>query len=130
MENHNSPELMTELFEGEELDKLRQATLAGGLAELRRRRSRRRVIRVCAVVGLLLAAGAVSLHTLREADKLDQSSLVSSGSPATNKTTVKTITDEELFALFPGRPMALVGTPGKQQLVFLDQSQPKEALTQ
>lgn len=34
----------------------------------------------------------------------------------------KFITDEELFALFPNRPLALVGKPGQQQLVFLDQA--------
>jgi hypothetical protein len=34
---------------------------------------------------------------------------------------VKFINDEELLALFPGRPLALVGKPGEQQLVFLDQ---------
>ena len=33
---------------------------------------------------------------------------------------VKTITDDELFALFPGRSMALIGKPGHQELVFLD----------
>ena len=32
---------------------------------------------------------------------------------------VKIISDEELFALFPNRPLALVGKPGHQQLVFL-----------
>jgi hypothetical protein len=34
---------------------------------------------------------------------------------------VKIITDEELFSLFPNRSMVLVGQPGHQQLVFLDQ---------
>ncbi len=33
------------------------------------------------------------------------------------------ITDEELFSLFPNRPLALVGKPGHQQLIFLDQPQ-------
>ena len=33
---------------------------------------------------------------------------------------VKIITDEELFALFPNRALALIGAPGRQQLVFLD----------
>jgi hypothetical protein len=34
---------------------------------------------------------------------------------------VRVISDEELFALFPGRSLALVGPPGHQQLVFLDE---------
>jgi hypothetical protein len=33
---------------------------------------------------------------------------------------IKLITDEELFALFPGRSVALIGKPGHQQLVFLN----------
>jgi hypothetical protein len=33
---------------------------------------------------------------------------------------VKIINDEELFALFPNRAMALIGSPGHQQLIFLD----------
>ena len=32
------------------------------------------------------------------------------------------INDDELFALFAGRSMALIGKPGEQQLVFLDQN--------
>jgi hypothetical protein len=38
----------------------------------------------------------------------------------TDTAKVKIITDEELFALFPNRAMALIGSPGHQQLVFLD----------
>jgi DNA-binding XRE family transcriptional regulator len=38
------------------------------------------------------------------------------------KSDPKMLSDEELFALFPGRSLALVGKPGYQQLVFLDTS--------
>jgi len=40
--------------------------------------------------------------------------------PPADTSKVKIITDEELFALFPNRAMALIGSPGHQQLVFLD----------
>jgi hypothetical protein len=33
---------------------------------------------------------------------------------------VEFINAEQLFALFPNRPMALVGKPGHQQVIFLD----------
>jgi hypothetical protein len=33
---------------------------------------------------------------------------------------VKIINDEELFALFPGRAVALIGKPGHRQFVLLD----------
>jgi hypothetical protein len=37
---------------------------------------------------------------------------------------LKFITDEQLLALFPGRPLALIGKPGQQQLLFLGQPAP------
>jgi hypothetical protein len=40
--------------------------------------------------------------------------------PPPDAAKVKIITDEELFALFPNRALALIGSPGHQQLVFLD----------
>jgi len=33
---------------------------------------------------------------------------------------MKYISDEELFKLFPGRSIALIGKPGEQELIFLD----------
>lgn len=42
-------------------------------------------------------------------------------SPATAGLAVKNLTDEELFALFPNRATALVGPPGRQEFVFLDE---------
>ena len=42
--------------------------------------------------------------------------------PPADTVKVKFITDEELLALFPDRPVALIGRPGHQQLVFLDKS--------
>ncbi|HHY86181.1 MAG TPA: hypothetical protein GYA07_11730 [Verrucomicrobia bacterium] len=36
------------------------------------------------------------------------------------------INDDELLALFPNRPVALIGEPGKQRLVFLDRQNAPE----
>jgi hypothetical protein len=46
--------------------------------------------------------------------------LVASATPPTETNKVKIITDEELFALFPNRAVALIGAPGHQQLIFLN----------
>jgi hypothetical protein len=35
---------------------------------------------------------------------------------------VEFISDAELLALFPGRPLALIGPAGRQELVFPDQT--------
>lgn len=34
---------------------------------------------------------------------------------------VRFISDDELLSMFPGRSVALIGAPGRQQFVFLDQ---------
>jgi len=39
---------------------------------------------------------------------------------------VQFINDDELLALFPNRPVALIGEPGKQRLVFLDRQNAPE----
>ena len=46
--------------------------------------------------------------------------VVTASAAQTETAKVKIITDEELFALFPNRAMALIGPPGRQQLIFLD----------
>jgi hypothetical protein len=43
-----------------------------------------------------------------------------SGSSGAAAQPIKVISDEELFALFPRRSLALIGSPGHQKLVFLD----------
>ena len=34
---------------------------------------------------------------------------------------IRFISDDELLALFPGRPWALIGSPERKTLLFLDQ---------
>lgn len=118
--------LLRDLFGGEELSTFRQASLDQGLALLRQRRRRRRLaLRVCALacLPLALAAGAfVRQAILASTEHLRTvSSPALSGSSATARLApIKFISDEQLLDLFPGRPLALVGRPGHQQLVFLD----------
>jgi len=45
---------------------------------------------------------------------------VREASPAPPANRVKIITNEQLLALFPERPVALIGAPGTQRLMFLD----------
>ncbi len=139
MKPSDQDRLLRELFGDESLENLRQASLSGALASLRARR-RRRVALTAATAGatLLLALGLVwHGHPTRAPDTTgskpvpplamngDAARLQPQGAAAltpteTNDAGVKIITDEELFALFPGRSMALIGRPGAQQFVFLD----------
>ena len=117
MKRSDQHDLLRELFEGDALSDFRRASLEGGLAAIRQQRRRRRALRVSALAALpMLLALAMVLHRGPESAK---PRTVPNASRA-ETTKVKFITDEELFALFPDRPMALIGKPGQQRLVFLD----------
>jgi len=93
---------------------------------MRQQQRRRRVVRICALVAvpLLFAVAILSRRAPEVSGRLTVSAnpppAVVPG-PHARGGDIKFITDEELFALFPNRPLALVGKPGQQQLVFLDQ---------
>ncbi len=112
--------LLEELLAGPELATLRRASLDNGLALLQRHR-RAWQIRT----GLLACIPLVLLLVLLLHQPASQKGLFGSGSTSLiaqpKSSSVKVITDAELLALFPGRPVALIGRPGQQQLVFLDQ---------
>ena len=119
--------LLKEILADEQLSKLRHASLTQGLDTMRRARRRHRAQRVGTLALLpVLLIMALTLHkpmeesTSKPSTSGTQRANVASAQP--NESGVKIISDEELFALFPGRSVALVGKPGHQQLVFLDAS--------
>jgi hypothetical protein len=118
MKHTEHDQLLNDVLQREELSAFRQASLERTLASIRRQRQQRRIVRACALacLPLLVTLGIVLLGPM------SQPPLKPTDAPRPTETArVKFITDEELFALFPGRPMALIGKPGHQQLVFLDQ---------
>ena len=123
MKHNDQDQLLNEVFGGERLEAFRQATLERGLGALRHRRRRNRITKLCALACLPLIATLLFLlkETLpaKRVAILPTKDLPSVPAPNPNRA-VKIINDEELFALFPNRSMALVGKPGHQQLVFLD----------
>lgn len=124
MKRADSDQLLNELFPGDDLATLRRTTLERWLAGARLRRRRRRMRQACALTGLVLAA---ILGLIFTANLSDRKPRTLAGLPPAAKSpvsegneSVKMLTDEELFALFPNRPLALIGKPGQQQLVLLD----------
>ena len=118
--------LLNSLLAGEESADIRRASLDFGLAALGRRRHRRRITRLCAIAGLPLLLGAIALIGFHAAEirriavaHAARSALIAAGFKSRP---IEVINDEQLFALFPDRPIALVGEPGQQKLVFLDQA--------
>ena len=129
MKRSTSDPLLDEVLAGEELAELRRTTLEQGLVALRRRRRRRYALQLCAVAALPLLAGLILLMNRGPASKTPIAAVAPASAPpaspaSAGAASVRVITDEELFALFPNRPMALVGKAGQQELVFLDQPNP------
>jgi len=127
MKHPDKTPLLKEILADEPLAALRHASLHQGIDTMRRARRARRAVRVgtFALVPVLLIA-ALTLHKLTQ-ETISQPSTQapqpeSVAAIELEKSGVKVISDEELFALFPGRSLALIGKPGHQQLVVLDAS--------
>jgi hypothetical protein len=107
--------ILEDVLGGDDSAPLREATLSAGLNALHWKRRKR----IAARASLLILPLAILLFPTHH-----QKKLLSQIQPAAAVAPkVEQITTEELFALFPNRPLALVGKPGAQQLVFLDQPQ-------
>ena len=119
MNKHQSDKLLRDILADPELESLREATLKAGLSAMRGRRAERNVLRTVGVICLLsLLGGLFFKQALVKIGR--EKEVVQKPPPVQEVEQVKFISDEELFALFPNRPLALVGKPGQQQLVFLD----------
>ncbi len=134
MKHSRADRLLKQILAGDDLADFRRASLEHGLASIRRQRHRQRIIGLCAFasVALLFALGILLNRKPGHPEMQTASSpppVTHARSPQTQSSDVKFITDEELFALFPNRPMALIGKPGHQQLVFLD-NRPRRAASQ
>jgi hypothetical protein len=117
----NTPEkngLLNDVLDGDQLSSLRQATLAGGLDAMRQRARRRRQFQAAAIMASL-AFVAVRWHFQPIVPAPVEKFPAPKAMAETSK--VKYITEKELFALFPNRPIALIGPPGHQQFILLDE---------
>jgi hypothetical protein len=119
MTDHDKHKLLEEILGDEELDQLRQGSLLRGLQEMRRRRQRVMISRVSmmALPVLLLVVVAFYPRVQPTHPALKPMAMAQTAEAASK---VEYISKDQLFALFPNRPMALVGKPGHQQVIFLD----------
>jgi hypothetical protein len=123
MNTADKNQLLHEVLCGDEFNAWRDATLARGLEALRRRQRRRRQFQAAALLAPLLV---LWWHwQARPALPTVSASAPVPARPAEVETArVKYITKQELFALFPNRPIALIGQPGHQQFLLLDELPP------
>src|SRR5947209_7869562 len=112
MNKNETDQLLNELLAGDELDAFRRASLEESLALIRGRNVHRQRIRRAALVALLVLVPAILLKDLVPHKRTGTNPVVSR---PISKEGVEIISDEQLFALFPNRPLALVGKPGQQQ---------------
>ena len=126
MKHPEHDRLLNEIVTGEELADFREASLQHALDAIRQQRRRQRFVRLCALaaVPIVVAFGIVIGRSpktpVREIAGSNASPVAVSSAPP-RSAPVKFINDDELLALFPDRPVALIGKPGQQQLVFLDE---------
>jgi len=119
MTEEDKNHLLEDLLGDDELNQLCQTSLARGLQEIRRRRQRALAARVSLMAFPLLLLVVMTFYPrLRSPHQSPAPKTMAFSS--TTEFKVEYITADQLFALFPNRPMALVGKPGHQQLIFLD----------
>ena len=123
---------MSELLAGDERSDFRRASLEQGLAFIRRRRRARRVGRWCILALLPPALGAAIFFSRPSGPEVRPVSVGQSHAPRISDQiakagSIRIIDDEQLLGLFSGRPLALVGQPGHQQLLFLDEPHTSES---
>lgn len=122
MNTEGKSRLLKETFRTGELEALRAASLQSVLSAARGKRRRRLAARAAALAFLVIST-AVGLISFSGTPFAPQKAADASGS-ARQPGPVEILTEEELFALFPDRPLALIGPPGKQELIFLDVRSP------
>lgn len=124
-----SDAMLNEILADERMAELRLFSLSDALGEMRQARRRRRQC-YAVIVGLPLVLSAALLVFKAGQNKTESNKAVVSAPRPVARVSPKeadthTLSDEELFALFPGRRMALIGKPGRQELVFLDARDPR-----
>ena len=120
MTERDQDQLWNAIFADDEVARLRQASLARGLRELRGRRRRTIAARIAMMALPILLLTGLAFYPRNQHRELANTSATILATSKT-KPQVEHITTEQLFALFPNRPIALVGKPGHKQLVFLDE---------
>jgi hypothetical protein len=111
MNRKEQESFLREILGDEALKQARAIALERGLAAVRVRR-RRKTVAVTLGAVMIVAAFLTTVWQRQPATYAPQ--------PSAPSVQLKIITDEQLIALFPNRPTALVGAPGEQQLLFLD----------
>ena len=121
--NNEREELLADLLAEDE--QLRTATLEAGLDEMRRICKRRRAMRMGAIAGMAVIVFAMFVFAQRFLSSREKATdappSVARVEEVIPGTSIRVLDDEQLLDFFRDRPVALVGGPGNQQLLLLDE---------
>ena len=103
---------------------LRATTLEFALHEMRCVRRRRRAARfgVMVCTPILVLAAALLVRNFQVGNSTAAAPQVVEREETIPGTSIQVLSDEQLLALFKGRPVALVGPAGHQRLLLLDEA--------
>lgn len=122
-------QLLAEIFSETAAPAFREASLQRALVSVRRRASGRRVFRATLATAMVLTVAALFGLGLRKPNALSERSALASAptppAPTVPGTQIRLVGDDELRAMFPDRPVALVGPPEHRQFVFRDEPRPQ-----
>jgi len=122
MNRRDQEKLLKEILPAEDISDFRSESLNRGLAGLRRERRRRQVVRFSAMIVTLVGLSIGLLVHSRNQHQNNRATIQPSSQPAPVEVAashVDFISDDELLNYFTNEPVALVGKPGEQRLVFL-----------
>jgi hypothetical protein len=126
MKTPERDELLDEILTGDNASHLRVSSLDRTLQCVRQQRRWHNTLRgasVVAIVGLVaIVIWSRQRPTGRQqmAGSIQSVARVESGRTIPG-TSIRVVNDEELLAMFPNRPVALVGPPERRQFVLLDE---------
>jgi hypothetical protein len=118
MNTEDQDRFLRNILEDETSSGFREQSLRHGLRLIRRRRLVRNGLKLGMLPVFLLLVVWMANFPER---KVHTTVRRSNPAPTHVVGKVKFINDEQLLALFPDRSVALVGKPGSQQLLFLDE---------
>jgi hypothetical protein len=124
MNDQEQDQLLREILADDVLAVCRDRSLVEAQRAMRQRKRHQRLARIAVVASLPLLGVVLFLSQEKDTRTARSIPAPAQSNPVRSQPAdpgVRFISDEELLNLFPDRPVALIGQPGRQTLAFLDE---------